>query len=292
MSELTIDVQDLIGPSPSALVVLNGSIDAKTVLSLRTQLASVRDRGVRRFVVDMEHVKYVNSTGLSYLISLADVTNSGEQDLALVKVQPKVKVVFDMMGLDGVFKYCASRDEAVIQIVRKAGAPAATAVATPPPSAAVAPEPPPAAIPILAPAPPPSTHPGPITQRTTVPTPAPAGLKTTTVRVRAPNVPNARLLRVGYVLTLLFAIAVVFLASVVGLSAEKLAGAGTAFPDRVLVATAKIFEAWWIPGVPVFLLAGLVVAGLLDSLLKALCGVNAAAAGFYFVLAILAWARV
>lgn len=109
MPELTIDIQDVPGVAGARKVALNGAIDAKTVLALRTEVSAHAARGADRFVVDMQHVKYVNSTGLSFFITLA-----GEGDrLALVGVQPKVKIVFDMMGLGALLKMVGTMEEGV-----------------------------------------------------------------------------------------------------------------------------------------------------------------------------------
>ena len=113
MPDLTIQVQEVKGVPGASLVVLNGSIDAKTVITFQTQLNTVKERGSNRFILDMEHVKYVNSTGLGFLINLSDSITTDKGGIALVKVQPKVKVVFDMLGLNAFFKIYPSRDEAM-----------------------------------------------------------------------------------------------------------------------------------------------------------------------------------
>lgn len=113
MPDLTIQVQEVKGLPGTALVVLNGSIDAKTVITFQTHLNSVKERGIERFIMDMENVKYVNSTGLGYLINLSDSVSPGKGGIALVKVQPKVKVVFDMLGLNAFFKIFPTREEAL-----------------------------------------------------------------------------------------------------------------------------------------------------------------------------------
>jgi anti-anti-sigma factor len=111
--DLTIQVQEVKGLPGTALVILNGSIDAKTVITFQTHLNSVKERGIERFIMDMENVKYVNSTGLGYLINLSDSVTPGKGGIALVKVQPKVKVVFDMLGLNAFFKIFPTREEAL-----------------------------------------------------------------------------------------------------------------------------------------------------------------------------------
>jgi len=111
--DLTIQVQEVKGLQSTALVILNGSIDANTVITFQTHLNTVKERGVARFILDMENVKYVNSTGLGYLINLSDSVQGGKGGISLVKVQPKVKVVFDMLGLNAFFKIYPTRDEAL-----------------------------------------------------------------------------------------------------------------------------------------------------------------------------------
>jgi anti-anti-sigma factor len=111
--DLTIQVQEVKGLPGTALVILNGSIDAKTVITFQTHLNSVKERGVERFIMDMEMVKYVNSTGLGYLINLSDSVTPDKGGISLVKVQPKVKVVFDMLGLNAFFRIFNTRDEAL-----------------------------------------------------------------------------------------------------------------------------------------------------------------------------------
>ncbi len=113
MPDLTIQVQEVKGLPSTAIVILNGSIDAKTVITFQTHLNSVKERGIGRFIMDMENVKYVNSTGLGYLINLSDSVGPDKGGISLVKVQPKVKVVFDMLGLNAFFKIFPTREEAL-----------------------------------------------------------------------------------------------------------------------------------------------------------------------------------
>jgi stage II sporulation protein AA (anti-sigma F factor antagonist) len=170
--DLTIQVQEVKNLPGTALVILNGSIDAKTVITFQTHLNSVKERGVERFIMDMEMVKYVNSTGLGYLINLSDSVTPDKGGISLVKVQPKVKVVFDMLGLNAFFRIFNTRDEALkhLQASESGASPndqtvvlKSPVVPTPPPppptSRHMAPPPPP---------PPPMQQYAPVAQATTV----------------------------------------------------------------------------------------------------------------------------
>ena len=158
MPDLTIQVQEVKGLPGTALVILNGSIDAKTVITFQTHLNSVKERGVERFIMDMEMVKYVNSTGLGYLINLSDSVTPDKGGISLVKVQPKVKVVFDMLGLNAFFRIFNTRDEALkhLQASDAGGAsPNDQTVVLKSPVAAQPPPPPPTARHVVQPPPPP-----------------------------------------------------------------------------------------------------------------------------------------
>jgi len=61
----------------------------------------------------MQGIRYVNSTGLGSLVRLADQLESGGGGFALVKIHPKVKVVFNMLGLNAFFKIFGSKEEAL-----------------------------------------------------------------------------------------------------------------------------------------------------------------------------------
>jgi len=139
MPDLTLDVQKIPNNPNAALVVLAGSIDAKTVPGFQEQMNKVKDDGVIRFVLDMEGIKYVNSTGLGFLVNLADSLDPKGGGIALVKLHPKVKVVFDMLGLNAFFKIFGNRNDALNSV----GGSAAKAEPAPVPAAAHAAPPPP-----------------------------------------------------------------------------------------------------------------------------------------------------
>src|SRR5205814_1184152 len=94
----SVDVRDIAGVQDAAEVILHGPLDAKGVLPFKTQVQSLTDRGVRHFVLHMEEVKYINSTGIAYLINLSESFEEGRGSVALVGMQPKVKIILDTMS--------------------------------------------------------------------------------------------------------------------------------------------------------------------------------------------------
>lgn len=155
MADLSITSQDVPGVDGAAIVVIGGAIDAKTVPGFQEQMDQLKDSGVTKFIIDMADIRYVNSTGLGYLVNLADNLEPQGGGIALVKVQPKVKIVFDMLGLNAFFKIY-NNQKLAIEFFAGGGsvstppeAPAAPATpppAPPPPPPKPAPRPPPAAV--------------------------------------------------------------------------------------------------------------------------------------------------
>lgn len=135
MPDLVIEVQRSDRHPDVCLVMLSGGIDARSVMTFKNRLDAERAAGIRTFVLDLEKVPYINSTGLSYLITLTDSGDPKRPGVLLVRTQSKVKVLFDMMGLGAVFRFYNSLDEALDSLgSRVPPAKPATRPQVPPPS--------------------------------------------------------------------------------------------------------------------------------------------------------------
>lgn len=136
MTDLRFDITPIDALANTARVVVEGAIDATTVISFESQLKQLQEDGYTNFVLDMQGIKYVNSTGLGSLVATADNLEKVGGGLALIRVHPKVKVVFDMLGLNSFFRIFTNEDEAVNFLASSKGgeaAPAQPAQQAPPP---------------------------------------------------------------------------------------------------------------------------------------------------------------
>jgi anti-anti-sigma factor len=113
LTDLRFDITPIDALANTARVVVEGAIDATTVISFESQLKQLQEDGYTNFVLDMQGIKYVNSTGLGSLVATADNLEKVGGGLALIRVHPKVKVVFDMLGLNSFFRIFTNEDEAV-----------------------------------------------------------------------------------------------------------------------------------------------------------------------------------
>ncbi|MHC5036165.1 MAG: anti-sigma factor antagonist [Planctomycetota bacterium] len=155
MADLTLKTQEITEIEATRKVGLAGAIDASTVIKFQAELDKLKnEEGVRRFLLDMEGIRYVNSTGLGSLVKLADGLEREGGIIALMRIHPKVKVVFDMLGLNAFFKIFDD-DKSAIEYLKTA--PSGPLEEEPP-----APEPEPIPEPLPAPEPEPVPEPEPI----------------------------------------------------------------------------------------------------------------------------------
>jgi anti-sigma B factor antagonist len=91
---------------------VSGEIDLDTVNSLRSRLEEVEGRGIHRLILDFTETSYVNSSALAVLVKFAERFREHEGGIALVQVNQRVKLVFEMLGLLVFFKFFDSVDAA------------------------------------------------------------------------------------------------------------------------------------------------------------------------------------
>jgi anti-anti-sigma factor len=113
LPEFKIEVGAVTGLPDGALLSFNAPIDARNVRVFEAQMDDLRKRHFRRFVLQMGEVRYINSSGLAYLINMVEAIQAAGGALVLFNVQPKVKVILETMGLVGLLRVYPSKAAAV-----------------------------------------------------------------------------------------------------------------------------------------------------------------------------------
>jgi len=113
MATLDVAVRKVANMQGAAVVDLTGAIDTTTVVEFQDKLEALKGKGQKKLVLNLEGIKYVNSTGLGSLVKFADSFANSGGGIMLAKVPPKVKVVFEMLGLHAFFKIYSSEEAAV-----------------------------------------------------------------------------------------------------------------------------------------------------------------------------------
>ena len=92
------------GSAEEPTLRIEGEIDVATAPQLRVALADLVDGGARRIILDLEAVRFVDSSGLGVLVGVTRKlhdTNGGR--ITVEAVQDGVRKIFEITGLGPMF---------------------------------------------------------------------------------------------------------------------------------------------------------------------------------------------
>ena len=88
-------------------------LDAHNSSELKTQMLSLFDEGKNNLVIDLQDVRFVDSSGLGSLVSGFKNASARNGNLKLSGLQPQVKSMFELTRLHRVFEIFPDSDEAL-----------------------------------------------------------------------------------------------------------------------------------------------------------------------------------
>jgi anti-sigma B factor antagonist len=91
------------GQEPAYEVLLHGELDMSTAPQLREELLRLTSDGAKQVTIDLSGLAFVDSTGLSVLITGLKRLREVGGDMALRSPQPGTRRVLEITGLTEVF---------------------------------------------------------------------------------------------------------------------------------------------------------------------------------------------
>ena len=88
-------------------------LDAHNSSELKAQMLTLFDDGKNNLVIDLQDVRFVDSSGLGSLVSGFKNASARSGNLKLCGLQPQVKSMFELTRLHRVFEIFPSADEAL-----------------------------------------------------------------------------------------------------------------------------------------------------------------------------------
>ena len=86
-------------------IKLEGRFDANTSDAAEKFIREKIEKGCSQFVLNMENVSFISSAGLRVVIIIArELRNEHQGDLHIAVLQPSVKRVFEISGLNNILK--------------------------------------------------------------------------------------------------------------------------------------------------------------------------------------------
>lgn len=108
--ELEIDVKETDG---IPIMVLAGEIDVYTAPTLERKGTELIGPDSGRIVMNLQKVDFMDSSGLGVLVGLLKRAQSYGGEIVLCELRKNIYKVFQITGLDHVFKIFSSCEEAV-----------------------------------------------------------------------------------------------------------------------------------------------------------------------------------
>jgi len=103
----------------ASLIDLEGEVDVYTAPQLKQQIINLLDDGVRRIIVNLSAVDYLDSTALGVLIGGLKRLRERDGNLDLICPNPRIKRIFQITGLDKIFDIYATEQEATEKLKSK-----------------------------------------------------------------------------------------------------------------------------------------------------------------------------
>jgi anti-sigma B factor antagonist len=104
-------LKEPLGPD-GMILTARGELDVATAPALREHLRDAHDRGVRRMVLDLCDVTFIDSLTLAAIVGAR--TRLGDDGaMAIATCHHYVLLIFEAGGLDGLLDVVETRDEAV-----------------------------------------------------------------------------------------------------------------------------------------------------------------------------------
>ena len=95
------------------VVEVSGEVDVYTATALREALNEVVDNGQNHVIVNMEHVKYMDSSGFGTLLSVMKRVRPDGGSVNLVSCNNAIDRMLKITRLNTVFRMHGSLDEAI-----------------------------------------------------------------------------------------------------------------------------------------------------------------------------------
>ncbi len=94
-------------------VRLVGELGMGSVNSLDRVLKGIFEQGFYRLIVNLEGTYYIASSGIGVLIASMEIARENEGDLIFAGMTPRVKHVFELMGLAGTMRFAPNAKDAL-----------------------------------------------------------------------------------------------------------------------------------------------------------------------------------
>ena len=98
------------------IIDVNGEMDLYNSYKLKELVMKMLEKKVERFIINMENVDYIDSSGIGALIYICSTIKKMSLKLIITNIHGSVKKVIELTKLMGYFPITNSIEEAILQM--------------------------------------------------------------------------------------------------------------------------------------------------------------------------------
>ena len=98
------------------IIDVNGEMDLYNSYKLKELVMKMLEKKVRRFIINLENVDYIDSSGIGALIYICSTIKKMNLRLIITNIHGSVKKVIELTKLMGYFPITNSIEEALLQM--------------------------------------------------------------------------------------------------------------------------------------------------------------------------------
>jgi anti-sigma B factor antagonist len=98
------------------IIDIQGELDLYNSYKLKELLMKMLEKKIERFIINMEDVEYIDSSGIGALIYISSTLKKMNLRLAITNIHGSVKKVIELTKLMGYFPIVATLEEAIKKI--------------------------------------------------------------------------------------------------------------------------------------------------------------------------------
>ncbi|VVB72922.1 STAS domain protein [uncultured archaeon] len=95
------------------VIEISGRMDTLNSKDLDAKLNNAIGRNMSKIIIDLTAVDYISSVGLRVLLASLKKQKANKRSLELANLQPFVRGVFKVTGLDKIFTIYSTQEEAI-----------------------------------------------------------------------------------------------------------------------------------------------------------------------------------
>ncbi|MEQ8336483.1 MAG: STAS domain-containing protein [Cyclobacteriaceae bacterium] len=94
------------------LIEVNGEVDASSSIELDDAIKAALEKKLN-LLIDLQNLDYISSAGLGVFISYLEEFKENERKMILFGLKPKVREVFEILGLQHIIKMVETKSEGI-----------------------------------------------------------------------------------------------------------------------------------------------------------------------------------